>query len=86
MFALSPGGRGLGEGAYSKFFTASPKLGSCEIIPQITPTFPLPHLGGGNNFFISICSPSPLAGEGRVRGLIPIFSHLLGERGRGKIR
>jgi len=63
----------------------------CEKILQITPTFTLwssraystgqalPPQGGGNFFFISICFPSPLAGEGRVRGYVLIFSHLRGE-------
>jgi hypothetical protein len=35
--------------------------------PQLTLTLPLPPQGGRNFFFISICFPSPLAGEGRVR-------------------
>jgi hypothetical protein len=38
--------------------------------------------GGGNLFFISIDSPSPLAGEGRVRGLIPNFFTAALGRGR----
>jgi len=41
-----------------------------------TPTLTLPHQGGGNSFHVSISSPSPLAGEGRVRGEIPNFSQL----------
>jgi hypothetical protein len=34
----------------------------------ITPTLALPHQGGGKFFSISILLPSPLVGEGRVRG------------------
>jgi hypothetical protein len=40
--------------------------------------------GGGNSFHIPICLPSPLAGEGRVRGHIPNFSQLpFAKRGLG---
>jgi len=51
---------------------------SCEKIPKITPTLPLPRQGGGNLLLISMGLPSPPRGEGRVRGHIPIFSHLQG--------
>jgi hypothetical protein len=53
--------------------------GMCEKIPDITPTLALPHRGGGNFLPISIGLPSPLAGEGRVRGDISTFSQLPGE-------
>jgi hypothetical protein len=33
-----------------------------------TPTLTLPPQGGGDFFLIPICLPSPLVGEGRVRG------------------
>ncbi len=44
-----------------------------------------PHTpqGGGNLFLLSICFPSPLAGEGTVRGYIPNFSHLPSLKGEG---
>jgi hypothetical protein len=42
-----------------------------------------PLEGEGISFCISICFPSPLEGEGRVRGKIPNFSHLQGMKGRG---
>ena len=46
---------------------------SCEIIARIAPTLALPHQGGGNSLHVPICLPSPLAGEGRVRGIVPSF-------------
>jgi hypothetical protein len=33
-----------------------------------TPTLTLPPQGGGGFFLIPMCLPSPLVGEGRVRG------------------
>jgi hypothetical protein len=51
-------------------------------IGNITPTLPLPRQGGGNLVIISKGLPSPPRGEGRVRGRIPIFSHLPPSRGR----
>ena len=53
------------------------KLRRCEKIPFLPPPCPSPVEGEGISSCISIYLPSPLAGEGRVRGRIPIFSHLL---------
>jgi hypothetical protein len=44
---------------------------------------PSPLKGEENPFLISLCSPSPLEGEGRVRGIISIFSHLPPSEGEG---
>jgi hypothetical protein len=49
--------------------------GLVNVHPE-TQEFPSPFEGGGNFFLISICFPSPRAGEGRVREDIPNFSHL----------
>jgi len=62
-------------------FTPVPR--SCEKIPKIIPTLPLPCQGGGNLLLISTGLPSPPRGEGRVRGRIPIFSHLPPSEGTG---
>jgi hypothetical protein len=52
--------------------------GSCEKIPFSPPPWPSPVEGEGISSCISICFPSPLAGEGGVRGENPNFSHLQG--------
>jgi len=44
--------------------------------PHVVQGLALPRQGGGIFFLISICLPSPRAGEGRVRGYIANFSHL----------
>ena len=48
----------------------------CEKIPFSPPPCPSPVEGEGISSCISIYLPSPLAGDGRVRGNILIFLHL----------
>jgi hypothetical protein len=56
----------------------------CEKIPFSPPPCPSPLEGEGNSSLNSTHLPSPLAGEGRVRGPLRIFSHLPLER-EGKV-
>jgi hypothetical protein len=56
-----------------KYFPKSPPPGPSPIKGREIPSY-------------SICLPSPVAGEGRVRDHIPISSHLPFSRGNGEFR
>ena len=84
-----PNGRGQDEGGRRKnpiFCRYHPHPGlprRCEEINSPPPPCPSPVKGEGISLWISIIFPPPLAGEGRVRGNISIFSQLAPARGRG---
>jgi hypothetical protein len=86
---LLPSERGQDEGGRRKnpfFCRYHPHPGlprRCKKIHFPPPPCPSPVKGEGISLWISIFFPYPLAGEGRVRGNISIFSQLAPARGRG---